>query len=137
MRSHRIGEIAKRGKRGARVYVCCLGGFPKYMIPIPTYQGEGAKSQKPATTNRVVTTYPSTLLIITSTKYSTMAGLASFLVVLLLNLLLVFPSSSFHTGRLLSTHERVERGASSLFSTALPTQKLHECQECTESTFKK
>jgi hypothetical protein len=60
-----------------------------------------------------------------------MVGLVCFPVVVVLNLfLLVFPSSSFHTG----THERLSlREASSLFSTVVP-QKLYECQEC-QGTF--
>lgn len=64
-----------------------------------------------------------------------MAGPLSYLAaVLLLFSLLVLRSSSFHTGKSLSTQERGStrlRRASSLFSTALP-QKLHECQECAE-----
>jgi len=63
-----------------------------------------------------------------------MAGLLSYLAAVL-SLLLVLPSLSFHTGQFLSTHKREStrlRGASSLFSTAVP-QKLHECQECAET----
>ncbi len=65
-----------------------------------------------------------------------MVGHLSCLATVLLCLLLVYPSLSFHTGQFLSTHD--ERGstqfcgASKLFSTALP-QKLHECQECAET----
>ena len=52
----------------------------------------------------------------------------SSLLLLLLCFLLTFPSSSFHTGNLLSTHERVS--TTQIF---LGIEKLHECQECTET----
>ena len=64
-----------------------------------------------------------------------MVGHLSCLATVLLCLLLVSQSFSFHIGQFLSTHERGSTqfcGASKLFSTAVP-QKLHECQECAET----